>query len=237
MTDFALFTPHTSYIHIHEYIYVIANNLKAHMAGTETQKDHKDGQNEGQQWQQGRGGGSERVKGWGENLESIRWLSWSCLHSCGSESGRETRELGVWVLCHECVHLYKHQHTNATTVYARSLSIWWQNLIVHVSILSILNVFGHLVTPIAPLVAEESSCSQKSPTSPSLEVKVEGKNGWLAPTQVMSTQQLSIFPLHNFPSLLLCIPSSQHFVLYCLPWWWEDLTWNKRKNNAQTGTL
>lgn len=68
----------------------------------------------GQQWQLGGGGGSERVRGWGDggerDLESIRWLSWSCLHSCGGESGGGEREgTRVWVLCHEWMCLYKHK--------------------------------------------------------------------------------------------------------------------------------
>lgn len=95
--------------HIHSWVHIGNSNLGGMCTGTETQTAQKSVQNEGQ-WQ--RGGGSERVKGRGKSLESIRWLSWSCLHSCGSESGREAREgTRVWVLCHERMYSYKHRHT------------------------------------------------------------------------------------------------------------------------------
>lgn len=42
----------------------------------------------------------------------------------------------------------------------------------------------------------------------SAEVKVEGKNEWLAEIQPMSTQQLSLIPFTTFPLFLLCSTST-----------------------------
>lgn len=56
----------------------------------------------------------------GGNLESIKQLSWSCLHSCGGESGREAKEgTGLWVLCHQsaCSHKNKARKKNKPTAY------------------------------------------------------------------------------------------------------------------------
>lgn len=49
-------------------------------------------------------------------------------------------------------------------------------------------------SPVAPDGAGESSCSQEKPRLPRAEVKVEGENRWLALTQALTTQRLSIRP-------------------------------------------
>lgn len=48
--------------------------------------------------------------------------------------------------------------------------------------------------PVAPDGAGESSCSQEKPHLPRAEVKVEGENRWLALTQALTTERLTIRP-------------------------------------------
>lgn len=193
----------------------MANKLNGHTAGTETQRVQKDGRNEGQQWQRGAGGGgSERVKGWGGNLESIRWLRWSCLHSCGGESGRNAREgTRVWVLCHKCMY-----YTNTTSQkelhyipvrYLLSHCPRASSVYLHVSV--------RLFPPTAALGLVESSCSQRSPTSPVLRSQWRVRmGGWHRPrpcqhssSQYSLTQLPLITSLHTkFTALLFSITGS-----------------------------
>lgn len=74
------------------------------------------------------------------------------------------------------------------------------------------------------------------------QVKVEGKNGWLAPTQAMSTQQLSIFPYTTSPHYFFLHTefTQQFFVVFyhlALMMGEFDLRKKKEMNKAQTGTL
>ena len=75
---------------------------------------------------------------------------------------------------------------------------------------------------------------KKSPTSPEAGVKVEGKSGWLAPTQAVSTQQLSVLPHTHTTSSRYSSAHQIHFVF--LPPV-LSLEGSDVRNRAQTGTL
>jgi len=142
---------------------------------------------------------ARRVQGWGGNLESIRWLSWSCLHSCGGESGKEAREgTGLWELCHELVFSYNLSPTKITTAY--SCLNWACNSFM------CLNGFGHFFLLTAPLGPVESSCSQKSPTSPQLRSK------WRVRTDGWHTSRLCQHGSSHYSLTPLPLVTSLHWI-------------------------
>lgn len=144
------------------------------------------------------------------------WAGVACIVVGVSQAEKAKEGTRVWVLCHECMHLYKQKLSKVTTVYDWLVNIWWHT----------------------KLAMWAFCCSRKSSKKWSSRGQNGGSNSQLAPTQAMSTQQLSIFPYTPSPRYFFAHQIHSAFVFYGWLWRLGNLTWRKKKKNkAQTETL
>lgn len=182
-------------------------------------------ENERHRWQ--RGGGARKRMDDGEIWNQLGdWAEVACIVVGVSQAERKDKVPGCEHFCHECMYSYKHKVNKNN--YRILLFILRMRIFSLFFFFICLNVWGDFFLQTAPLGLVEESCSQKSTTSAQLRSKWRVKNGWLAPIQAMSTQQLSLFPFTTSPHYFFAL-NPQHFVVFHWLCKWGNLAEKKRE--------